>query len=228
MPQKKATPTRPTRAEKSSATRRALIRAATEIVGEFGYAGASVARITSRARVAQGTFYNYFRSRQDLLDRLLPQLGQDLLGHVREEVAGSAGIVDMEARGLRAFFDYLADNPGFYRVLNEAETLAPQAHRRHFANLTQRYVGALSRAQAGGQIAGYRPDELETLVYILMAARSYLALRYAVRGKRMRRVPDSVVETWTKFVAGGLAGGTTGTKPTRRTAPPGRGRRRPG
>ena len=40
------------------------------IVGELGYAGASVALITARADVAQGTFYNYFESRQDLLDQL--------------------------------------------------------------------------------------------------------------------------------------------------------------
>ncbi|MBM3559787.1 MAG: helix-turn-helix transcriptional regulator, partial [Alphaproteobacteria bacterium] len=107
MPSKQVPKPRQTRAEKSAATRRALIRAATEIVGEFGYAGASVARITARARVAQGTFYNYFRSRQNLLDSLLPGLGRDLLDHVRDEVAGSAGVVDMEARGLRAFFDFL-------------------------------------------------------------------------------------------------------------------------
>ncbi|MGE0255103.1 MAG: TetR/AcrR family transcriptional regulator [Alphaproteobacteria bacterium] len=214
MPRRKAPAARPTRAEKSAATRRALIRAATEVVGEHGYAGASVARITARAKVAQGTFYNYFRSRQDLLDSLLPQLGRDLLDHVRAEVAGSAGVADMEARGLRAFFDFLVDVPGFYRVLNEAETLAPRAHKRHFALLTDRYVAALARAQQAGELQGYRPDELEALVYILMAARSYLALRYAVHGKRMRRVPDSVVATWAKFVASGL--GTTAPAPGRR------------
>ena len=42
--------------------------AATKIVGKYGYAEASVARITDEAGVAQGTFYNHFENRQELLD----------------------------------------------------------------------------------------------------------------------------------------------------------------
>ena len=61
-----------TRVEKSEETRKALFDAAAKIVGKHGYEGASIARITSRAKVAQGTFYNYFTTRQDLLDQLLP------------------------------------------------------------------------------------------------------------------------------------------------------------
>jgi len=64
---KNSTP-RSTRAERSEQTLNALLDAAGEVVGELGYQDASVARITSQAGVAQGTFYNYFNSRQDLFD----------------------------------------------------------------------------------------------------------------------------------------------------------------
>ena len=49
------------------------------VVGEQGYAGASIALITQRAGLAQGTFYLYFDSREDLFDQLLPEVGQELL-----------------------------------------------------------------------------------------------------------------------------------------------------
>ncbi|MFH5926334.1 helix-turn-helix domain-containing protein [Roseomonas xinghualingensis] len=55
--------------------RRALFDAAARVAGEFGYAEASIARSTEAAGVAQGTFYNYFASRQDFLDQLLPARG---------------------------------------------------------------------------------------------------------------------------------------------------------
>ena len=64
-----------TRAQKSVEARAALLQAAAEIVGEYGYADASITRITQRANLAQGTFYNYFASRQDIFDELLPVLG---------------------------------------------------------------------------------------------------------------------------------------------------------
>ena len=192
---------RPSRAEKAAATRRALIEAAAAVIGEHGYADATVARITARANVAQGTFYNYFASRQDLFDTLLPEVGLDVMDYVGERISGSADTYEMEERGFRAFFEYLAHNPGFFRILNEAETMAPDARRRHFDNLTERYVAALKQGRAHGDLPGYGEDELEALVYLLMAARSYLALRY---GQADGRLPEKVVRTYVKFFTGGL------------------------
>ena len=77
---------RQTRAERSEATRRALFHAAAEVVGEVGYGDALVSRITARANVAQGTFYNYFASRQDLFDQLLPSLGSSMLEFIQDRV----------------------------------------------------------------------------------------------------------------------------------------------
>ncbi|MFX5801275.1 helix-turn-helix domain-containing protein, partial [Acinetobacter baumannii] len=49
-----------TRIEKSQRTRQAICDAAAEIIGEFGYAEASIARIMERAGLGHGTFYAYF------------------------------------------------------------------------------------------------------------------------------------------------------------------------
>ena len=194
---------RQTRAEKARATRRALIDAAAGVVGEYGYAEASIARITQRANVALGTFYNYFETRQALFDILLPELGQDLIAFVGQRVAGSRDTLDMEERGFRAFFEYLGLNPGFYRILNEAETMAPVAHRTHFQALTERYVAALKIGHRRGDLAPFDEDELETIVYLLMAARSYLTLRYGLEDGKL---PEHVVTTYMKFVRGAFAG----------------------
>jgi len=192
---------RQTRAEKAVATRRALVEAAAEVVGEFGYADASIARITSRAGVALGTFYNYFETRQALFDILLPELGQDLIAFVGEHVRGSRDTLDMEERGFRAFFAFLSENPAFYRILNEAETLAPNAHRTHFEALSSRYVAALRKGQLRGELTQYDESELETIAYLLMAARSYLTLRF---GLKQGQLPESVVATYMKFARGAL------------------------
>src|SRR6202008_1120179 len=39
-------------------------------------------RLTRRAGVAQGTFYNYFNSRQDLFDQLLPSMSNEMLAFI--------------------------------------------------------------------------------------------------------------------------------------------------
>ena len=80
---KKAPVPKLTRKERSSRTRIALLDSAAKIVGEVGYEEAQVAAITVGAKIAHGTFYNYFESRQDLFNQLLPAIGKSMLDQVR-------------------------------------------------------------------------------------------------------------------------------------------------
>lgn len=202
---------RMTRADKLAATRSKLLHAATEIVGAEGYGNASVAKITARARVAQGTFYNYFESQQDLFDQLLPELGAQLLDHIRNRIADGADDLKREEVGFKAFFEFLAETPEFYRVLNEAETFSPKAFNDHMANMIRGYLRALQRSQEQGGLPGYTADEFEVIACILLGARNYLAHHFMVRTGHVGPVPDWIVRAYMKFAAGGvLYGGTSG------------------
>ncbi len=194
------------RSEKSERIREALLRAATEVVGDVGYAEASIALITQRAGVAQGTFYNYFRSRQDILDQLLPEVGQRMLRHVRDSAAGGDGFAALEERSFRAFFSFLKDTPQLFRILNEAESLAPSGYKTHIDTVSRGYQRFLRNAKRRGEFSAYDDDELEVVSYILMAARSYLAYRYSSGGGAIGEIPDRVVAAYMKFVLYGLQG----------------------
>lgn len=198
-----AKPRRLSRAERSEETRNALFEAAAEVVGEVGYADASIARITARASVAQGTFYNYFESRQDLFDQLLPTLGQHMLDFIRARVGDASG-PEREERRIRGYFDFLAENPGFYRILFEAETLAPNAHKQHIDVIAGGYARALTRSWERGEMPGYEQRELEVAAFILLAARGYLSMRYGFSGDRPGAMPDWVIDAYMKFVRHGL------------------------
>ena len=86
------------REERRDLTRKKLFDAAAEIVGRYGYAEASIQEITRRAGVAMGTFYNYFDSRQDLLDQLLPTIGEEMYAHIRTTLSGVTDEVAREER----------------------------------------------------------------------------------------------------------------------------------
>ncbi len=197
-----------TRSERSAENRLALLHAAAEVVGEYGYREASVARITQRAGLAQGTFYLYFASRQELFDQLLPNFGDEMLDYLAARAQGAQDVLAVEESGFRAFFEFIDRHPGFFRVLNEAETAAPLAFRAHFDKLAARYVGSLQRSAARGELPDFEPRELEVLAYMLMAARGYLYLRYGdAAGGGARRVPEWVIAAAMKFVRGGLLQG---------------------
>jgi AcrR family transcriptional regulator len=204
-------PGRRRRADRAIETRRKLIDAAAKVVGAEGYANASVAKITARAEIAQGTFYNYFASQQDLFDHLLPELGTELLDFIRQRIAGESGSFAREEIGFRAFFDFLAERPEFYRILNEAETFAPKAYHDHMRNMAEGYMRALSRSHAKGELPGFERRELEVVIYTMLAARNYLSYRYLFRDGRTRRLPAWVDRAYMKLMTGGMMyGGATG------------------
>jgi len=196
---------KPSRAERNQAVRQRLFDAAARIVGERGYAEASVARITAEAGVAQGTFYNHFASRQALLDSLLPELGQQMAHAIQSRTAMVRPEKLRELARFQAFFDYLSENPGFLRILNEAEFAAPEAFRRHIANIAGPYHRILIRARDRGELGAYSDAELEVVVHMLMGARSYLGQRFGPE----QPAGGAVMSAYARLLADGLFGTAT-------------------
>jgi AcrR family transcriptional regulator len=199
----KATKRKLTRAEKSEKIRNDLFHAAAKVVGEHGYLNAMVLMITQRAHVANGTFYNYFESRQDLFDQILPKLGREMLEFIAERSREGEDEFDREVKRLNAYFEYLNETPEFYRVLYEAEVFAPSAFETHTAQVLKGYAGLLRRALNKGEITGYESRELDILALILMGARYYIAMNYRHEDGTVD-VPDWVAGTYKKFIMGGL------------------------
>jgi AcrR family transcriptional regulator len=192
------------RAQRAARNREELLLSAARVVGESGYRDASVQRITAAAGLAQGTFYLYYPSRQALFDELLPYFGLQMLEYVRKRVEGTEDFFEVEEIGLEAVFEYLSDNPWFWRVLNEAEVEAPNAWARHHEEVTTRYIRFLKRARARGELLGYSERELPTLAQFLVAARDYMYRSHLTTHAPGRNIPASIVKTYRKFIESGL------------------------
>jgi len=191
------------RVERNAWTKQKLFDAATKMVGKYGYAEASVARITEEAGVAQGTFYNHFESRQELLDQLLPKIGIDMVQFIRSRT-GTADAARQEIERFAAFFDFIREVPEFLRILNEAEFFAPRGYQQHLDNISTAYVRILRRARLAGAILNYSDDEFEAIVHMLMGARGYLSRRYSYAHGRVTAVPDHVISAYRKLMTRGL------------------------
>jgi len=193
------------RVERNAWTKRKIFDAATKIVGKYGYSEASVARITEEAGVAQGTFYNHFENRQELLDQLLPEIGMDMVGFIRERT-GTADAARQEIARFGAFFEFIREVPEFLRILNEAEFFAPNGYQKHLDNISTAYVGILRRARHAGAITDFSDEEFEAIVHMFMGARGYLSRRYSCANGTVTAVPDHVVSAYEKLITRGLFG----------------------
>jgi len=113
------------------------------------------------------------------MDELLPTLGQEMARFIQDRTEAIQPEAAREIARFQAFFDYLRDNPGFLRILNEAEFAAPAAFHRHIENMAGPYRRILQRARQRGELESFSDGELEVVVHILMGARSYLSERFA-------------------------------------------------
>jgi AcrR family transcriptional regulator len=107
------------RDESKAITRRRLLDAAAEILGEVGYGGLSTGAVARAAGVAQPTFYVHFRD----MDDLLRTLGTEQIGALRTRlrtarqalITGQRG-VDAVRETFRVSLDAWIDNPGLFRL----------------------------------------------------------------------------------------------------------------
>jgi AcrR family transcriptional regulator len=193
-----------TRAERAELVKKRLFDAAVKVVGEIGYAEATVSRITRLAGVAQGTFYNHFPNRQDLLDQLLPTVGTEMLNFIRGRVDSASSEIEKESARFLGFFEFLMEVPEFMRILNEADLFAPKGYAKHIELISTNYFRALTKGKVGE--SEFTPAELEVVVHIMMGARSYLSHHFSYTNGKVHMPPRHVFTAYEKLFKNGLFG----------------------
>ena len=134
-------------------TRQKILDAAEREIGRKGFAEASISTITAEAAVGQGTFYLYFRSKEDVLRELVLRMGRRLRRHLTLAIADAPTRLEAERRGLRAFLEFVRANPDLYRVVAEFAVRRPG----DLPPLLRGVRGELPHGPAGGRGQGRDP-----------------------------------------------------------------------
>jgi len=157
--------------------REQLLRSAEKVIGEKGFAGASIADITRGSGTALGTFYIYFSSKEEVFRELVVEMGTLTRRVMTEAVAGAPDRLEAERLGLRAFLAFVAERPWLYRIVEEARFVDPAAYREYFGRFADAYRGQLESAAAAGEI---RPGDAEVRAWALMGLAKSLGDRFVM------------------------------------------------
>ena len=110
--------------------RRVLLAAGRDLFGEKGFDATSIEEITTRAGIASGAFYTYFRSKQQLLLVLMNELLERLAAvdlRPRAPIGVRDGLRRFLADVFRADLEYF----GVIRAWQEAALTDPELARMH-------------------------------------------------------------------------------------------------
>lgn len=171
---------RRSQAERTAATRAALIGAARTLFGERGYAEVGTAEIVEAAGVTRGALYHQFDDKLGLFRAVVEETESELLSTVGGRVI-STEVVDAVGamrQGVRVFLDELGD-PALRRLLlTDAPAVLGWAQWR---DIGQRAAvgmveGLLQLAVEQGQIA---PQPLHPVAVVFMSVIDEAALYVA-------------------------------------------------
>ena len=185
---------------RGEATRRKLLEAAEAEIGEKGFAGSSVASITRRAGVGQGTFYLYFPSKVDALRELVRSMGRRLRHALAAATAGVSDRLEVERQGIDAFIAFALDNQNLYRVVMESQFVDEAIYREYYQTLADAYAANLAGAQQRGEIAS---GDAAAQAWALMGIAHFLGLRHAIWDRQAP--PPEVLDSAFALIEHGLS-----------------------
>jgi AcrR family transcriptional regulator len=191
-----------TASARAASTRRQLLDAARDAFEDGGYRGTTVADIVERASTARGTFYLYFRNKEDVFAQLVAEAIEDL----RRETASRWQGIDREDAIRAATQNYLhafASRRRLWRAVLEAFGGHGDVERQ-WLGLRERFHERIARNLEKGVTDGLVRPDLDPLLTAeaLGAMTEWLAYtEYVVRdrpdeGERFDRLVDTVVALW--------------------------------
>lgn len=179
-----------------------LLAAAERLFGEHSYRRTSVADICAAAGIATGSFYAHFASKADIFTSVIRRINADLRAAMADALQTAPDNQRARERvAFRAYFDLMSERPWIFRIVREAEFLAPAEFRGYYERLARGYARGVRVAQLAGEVdPGYDP---EVIAYIYTGLGHFVGMRWA-EWTAGGRVPDDVFDDLMDVLARGL------------------------
>lgn len=184
--------------------RERLVKAGKQCFGLYGLKKTSIEQLTKAAGIAQGTFYLFFPSKEELYFELL-ELEEERVRRQLLEETEESGRMDKEklVRFLRKSLTVIGENP-FFRQLYEEDVmeqlvrkLPPEKLAAHFDKDADVAMPFVRRWQEEGWLTSQRPEIIVSLIRSLIL----LTLQKRMIGEE---VFDETMELLIQLIAQGL------------------------
>lgn len=159
---------------KRERTRASLIDATAELIANNGADSATIAEIAATAGLANGTFYNYFNDRAEIIAETALSIMEQIAAQINVAGRLEADPVVRLAAGTRRFLDVAVEHPTWawavLRSLDYLPDLRPKIYR---------YMG--STVESGRERGAFVADDPFTL--LILNAMLFAALRARLSGR---------------------------------------------
>lgn len=100
-----------------ASNREAILDAARDVFGEVGYGAASVRDIIRKTGLASGTFYNYFKSKEEVFEALMDDGALRIRPVIRAARENSSTFEEFIRNAYSAYFHYVLSDEDQFRMM---------------------------------------------------------------------------------------------------------------
>lgn len=195
---------RPPASARGTRTREALVRAARIVFERDGFVGARITDITAQAGIAAGSFYTYFRRKEEVFAAVIEQLGEEMLRPPGPDLADREDPIAVIEAANRAYLAAYRRNAKLMGLMEQVALLDPDFHRLRLQRaraFTRRNARAITYLQERGMADPTLDPQLAADALSVMVSRTAY-MRY-VEG--VGRAPaEEIVRTLTRLWVGAL------------------------
>ena len=172
---------------KRERTRSALLDSAVSIFASKGFEATSITDITSHAGLANGTFYNHYRDKQEILNDVATGLAVEITGRINAEMAGIDNAIVRVVTATARMLDIAGQEPEWIDVLLDSILIIPE--------LQSAVVQYLRQDLELGVEQGHFDIDVDVLLVnqILALVRTAVLLDREVHEKTIERTCQSVL-----------------------------------
>jgi AcrR family transcriptional regulator len=160
---------------------REILAAARQLLEQRGLEAMTMEEIAAAAGVAKGTLYLYFQSKDDLIQALITQVGENMIRDVEASLEGLGTPPEKLTRMVSVLLEYLNRErllfPIYARELLRGEGESREGFRGRYQELEEKFVTLVTRLFAEGIAAGQfipaNPRLLTFLIRGLIRATGY-------------------------------------------------------
>jgi len=161
-----------------------ILRAAESVFAEKGYIQATISEIAKIANVSEGTIYEYFKNKDDLLFSIPEQRFQEHIAKLDEIFELKTPLRKLR-RFIRYHFYLYMTEPNFVKVFLLHIQLNQKFYNSQLYKTFNNYTKIISDVLEEGKKDGSMRTNINTRVfkYLFMGAFSHIALRWLILGK---------------------------------------------
>lgn len=165
-----------------------ILKVATEVFAQKGFNEATIAEIARKANIAEGSIYDYFKNKEDLLFSIPEERMENFLSGLQEHLQGVKGALSKLRKLIWYHLNFYEKNKDYVLILLQNIHLNPRFYTTRAYHLIREFSKIVSQIIEEGKREGVLKENIDPRLTrdAILGAIEHITIRGSILG----RFPD--------------------------------------